>query len=192
MIDAIDNVDTKADLIQCCVVNSIDLLVSTGSGARLDAAPMRLVALPKTKTDPLVRSIRQALRQRKVNAQHVQCVVSAEIPPKGLTPLEKQLQTDDNNDNNDNNNNGNDTKSKTQPGELAVLPNFRVRIMPVYAPLPCAFGTALAASTIQLALQQQQNHNPFFANNNKAMPLQHHLTKQQITNFTSKLNEMEV
>lgn len=65
---------------------------------------MRVADLLETSTDPLVRAIRRILRKRQIE-RGIACILSAELPQKTLQPIDDAV---------------------TAPGELSVLPNFRV------------------------------------------------------------------
>lgn len=123
-------------------------------GARLDASPMRVADLGETATDPLIRSIRKLLRRRNIS-DGVLCIASDELPQKNLLPLEDNVEN---------------------PAELSVLPNFRVRIMPVYSPLPCAFGAVLAQQVLNWASfkdQEVEKPLPVQLSNKKMAQLKH-------------------
>ncbi len=64
VIDAIDHLTSKCFLINYCRVNGLPLVVSTGSGGRLDPTQVRLMDLGRTKTDPLARAVREILRKK--------------------------------------------------------------------------------------------------------------------------------
>jgi tRNA A37 threonylcarbamoyladenosine dehydratase len=63
VIDAIDNITAKCHLIATCVKEGIPLVVSTGSGGRMDPTQIRVADLAETANDPLARSVRKILRQ---------------------------------------------------------------------------------------------------------------------------------
>ncbi|PIU20647.1 MAG: tRNA threonylcarbamoyladenosine dehydratase [Elusimicrobia bacterium CG08_land_8_20_14_0_20_59_10] len=62
VIDAIDHVTSKCFLINYCRSNNIPLIVSTGSGGRLDPTQVRVTDLGLTRLDPLARAVRRILR----------------------------------------------------------------------------------------------------------------------------------
>lgn len=64
VIDAIDNVTAKCHLIDYCHRENIPIVVSTGSGGRMDPTQVRTADLGKTEKDPLARAIRRVLRER--------------------------------------------------------------------------------------------------------------------------------
>lgn len=64
VIDAIDNVTAKCHLIAFCRKENIPLVVSTGSGGRLDPTFIRVGDLGLTEQDPLARAVRGILREK--------------------------------------------------------------------------------------------------------------------------------
>lgn len=64
VIDAIDHVTSKCFLIDYCRRHSIPLIVSTGSGGRLDPTQAKVVDLGRTKYDPLAKAVREILRNQ--------------------------------------------------------------------------------------------------------------------------------
>ncbi|MEI8347363.1 MAG: tRNA threonylcarbamoyladenosine dehydratase, partial [Pseudomonadota bacterium] len=64
VIDAIDHVTSKCFLINYCRTRKIPIVVSTGSGGRLDPTQVRVADLAQTKMDPLARAIRGILREK--------------------------------------------------------------------------------------------------------------------------------
>lgn len=163
LVDCIDNVDTKAYLIEFCVRHNISVVVCTGSGARLDPAPMLVNDLQESHTDPLIRSIRRLLRKERDVGRGVRCVASDEVPTAQLLPVPDES-----------------VAKVANTGELAVLPNFRVRIMPVYSPLPCAFGSVLAQEVLRGVAAP--------AVGAVAPPVAAHLSAKQVGNLKNRLS----
>ena len=64
VIDAIDHITSKCFLINYCRSNSIPMIVSTGSGGRMDPTQVRIMDLGLTEMDPLARAVRQILREK--------------------------------------------------------------------------------------------------------------------------------
>ncbi len=79
VIDAIDSLDAKADLIEACVRRGIPVFSSMGAALRTDADAVRTGNLFKTEVCPLARKLRTLLRQRGVSAP-VFCVYSVQPP----------------------------------------------------------------------------------------------------------------
>ena len=64
VVDAIDNITAKCHLINYCRTRNIPIVVSTGSGGRMDPAHVKVADLAQTTVDPLARSVRKVLRDK--------------------------------------------------------------------------------------------------------------------------------
>jgi len=64
VIDAIDHVTSKCFLIRYCREQKIPMVVSTGSGGRLDPTRVQVADLARTDVDPLARAIRDILKKK--------------------------------------------------------------------------------------------------------------------------------
>ena len=135
VVDAIDNLNTKADLLAYCYENKIRVVCACGSAAKCDPTRLRISTVENSSEDPLARAIRQRLRlQRGLTNTGIPVVYSTERTTRGLLPL-KDFQADN-------------------PKEFQTLDKFRVRILPVIAPLPSIMGNAIASYILcQLAEQ---------------------------------------
>ncbi len=78
IVDAIDSLDAKADLLVQAVKGGIPVIASMGMGNRLDPSALCLSDLSKTHTDPLAKRLRQALRP--CDLTKIQVVFSKERP----------------------------------------------------------------------------------------------------------------
>jgi tRNA A37 threonylcarbamoyladenosine dehydratase len=128
VIDAIDNIDSKVALLHYCYSNSIKVISAMGAGAKSDPTRIFIGDISATTDDPLSKSTRVRLRQLGVS-EGIPVVFSSEkwSPGKAeLLPLPE------------------DEFVKGNVGELGVLQNFRVRIMPVLGTMPAIFGLAVA------------------------------------------------
>lgn len=63
VIDAIDNVRTKASLIAYCKRNKINVITIGGAGGQTDPTQIQIVDLSKTIQDPLLAKVRSVLRK---------------------------------------------------------------------------------------------------------------------------------
>ena len=125
VIDAIDNRQTKTDLLAYCQRNGIRVVSCMGAGGRVDPSRVQLARLPETRNDPLCRVMRLMLRQQGVDADEIPVVYSSEKPPASLLDLNDE--------------------AADNPDEYQLLPNFRVRIMPVMGAIPAMFGMVAAS-----------------------------------------------
>ncbi|KAF1812582.1 hypothetical protein P152DRAFT_435843 [Eremomyces bilateralis CBS 781.70] len=132
VIDAIDNIETKVDLLHYCHKNDIPVISSMGAGCKSDPTRIFIGDISASTDDPLSRSVRRRLRLLGV-ADGVPVVFSSEkfVPGKAkLLPLPD------------------DEFEKGKVGELGVMPDFRVRILPVLGTMPAMFGLTIANHVI--------------------------------------------
>ena len=78
VIDAIDSVKSKLNLIIYCINNNINIVSSMGMGNRIDPSLVKITDISKTEYDPLSKIIRKKLRENKIN--HLKVVYSSERP----------------------------------------------------------------------------------------------------------------
>ena len=71
VIDAIDMVTSKIDLLVRCQSMSIPVISSMGTGNKLDATQLVVTDISKTHTCPLAKVMRKELRNRGVKKQKV-------------------------------------------------------------------------------------------------------------------------
>lgn len=81
IIDAIDTVSAKLDLIETAKAYGIPIISAMGCGNRLDPSYVRCMDLYETKNDPLCRVMRHECRKRHID--HLKVVYSME---KAMTP----------------------------------------------------------------------------------------------------------
>lgn len=167
IIDAIDNLDTKIDLLKYCAKNELRVFSSMGAGAKADPSRIQISDISTTAEDPLARVVRRELRAAGVppippaglprdeqgrprdepftdadfeQQWMIPCVYSTEKSDTHLLPL------------------ADEEFSKGDVNELAAFEDFRVRILPVLGPLPAMFG--LAAATYVLCDLAQYKLEP--------------------------------
>ena len=78
VIDAIDTVKAKLDIISYCINNKINIISSMGMGNRIDPSLVKITDISKTEYDPLSKIIRKKLREKNIN--HLKVVYSSERP----------------------------------------------------------------------------------------------------------------
>lgn len=78
VIDAIDTVTAKIELIKRCTELNVPIISSMGTGNKLDPSHLQITDIYKTKVDPLAKVMRRELKARRVK----KCLVaySDEIP----------------------------------------------------------------------------------------------------------------
>ncbi|KIM28523.1 hypothetical protein M408DRAFT_47445, partial [Serendipita vermifera MAFF 305830] len=134
IVDAIDNISTKVDLLSYCHSKSLKVISSMGAGAKCDPSHIQSADISQTVADPLARSVRRRLRMHPVHPvlSGIPVVYSTEVPSSndpnalGLLPL------------------ADEEFEKGAVHELAPFADFRVRILPVLGMLPAIFGMHIA------------------------------------------------
>ncbi|WP_142413134.1 tRNA threonylcarbamoyladenosine dehydratase [Hathewaya massiliensis] len=80
VIDAIDTVSSKIEVIDYCYKNNIKIISSMGTGNKLDPTKFKITTLNKTKVCPLAKVMRHELRKRGI--EKVKVLYSEELPRK--------------------------------------------------------------------------------------------------------------
>ena len=88
VIDCIDTVTAKLDLIQRCTTLGVPIISAMGSGNKLDPTAFVVTDLAKTEGCPLARIMRKELRKRGV--EHLKVVYSKELPRSPIQPAQAE------------------------------------------------------------------------------------------------------
>lgn len=132
IIDAIDNIETKVALLKYCHDNNLPVISSMGAGCKSDPTRIIVGDIGNSTDDGLSRATRRRLKLLGVT-KGIPVVYSAEQAGEGkaeLLPLpDEEFQ-------------------KGSVGDLAAMPNFRVRILPVLGTMPAIFGLTVANHVI--------------------------------------------
>ena len=83
VVDAIDTVSSKLEIIKYCNAHNIKLISCMGTGNKLDASKFEIADISKTSVCPLAKVIRKELK--KLNIQHLKVLYSKEEPLKTNT-----------------------------------------------------------------------------------------------------------
>ena len=132
VVDAIDNIDTKVSLLKYCHDRRLRVISAMGAGCKSDPTRLMVGDISATTDDGLSRATRRRLKLQGV-VQGIPTVFSTEKTGDGkaeLLPLPE------------------DEFQKGSVGDLGVLPDFRVRILPVLGTMPAVFGYAAANHVI--------------------------------------------
>jgi tRNA A37 threonylcarbamoyladenosine dehydratase len=132
VIDAIDNIDSKVALLNYCYKNNLKVISSMGAGCKSDPTRIFIGDISASTDDPLSKSTRRKLRLLGVN-DGIPVVFSTERPGPGKAELQPLKEEE---------------VAKGNVGELGVLADFRVRILPVLGTMPAIFGLAVANHVI--------------------------------------------
>ncbi|KAK5955865.1 hypothetical protein OHC33_003506 [Knufia fluminis] len=132
VVDAIDNIDTKVQLLQYCALHDIKVISAMGAGTKSDPTRICVGDISTSIEDPLSKATRRRLRLQGISSG-IPVVFSTEKPGPGkaeLMPVAEQ------------------EVEKGNVGDLGVLPEFRVRILPVLGTMPAMFGYTVANHVI--------------------------------------------
>ena len=132
VIDAIDNIDSKVELLKYCYDNNLPVISSMGAGTKSDPTRIMVGDIGTSTDDGLSRATRRRLKLLGVTSG-IPVVYSTEKMGEGkaaLLPLPE------------------DEFKKGDVGDLAALPDFRVRILPVLGTMPAVFGYTVANHVI--------------------------------------------
>lgn len=132
VVDCIDNIDTKIDLLAFCYKNDIPVISSMGAACKSDATRINVGDVSVSDEDPLARAVRRRLKKLGIS-NGITTVFSAEKPdPRkaSLLPL------------------ADEEFERGKVDELSALQNFRVRILPVLGTMPGMFGLAIATRIV--------------------------------------------
>lgn len=80
VVDAIDTVAAKLDIIEKCTVSGTPIISAMGCGNRLDPTKLVVTDINKTEMDPLAKVMRKELRNRGI--KRLKVVYSTEQPIK--------------------------------------------------------------------------------------------------------------
>lgn len=113
VVDCIDTVAAKLDLVERCTTLQVPILSAMGSGNKLDPTAFRVTDLSKTQGCPLARVMRKELRKRGIT--HLKVVYSTEEPLTPLQPSEEEASA------------GTDTRPRSTarratPGSISFVP----------------------------------------------------------------------
>lgn len=83
VLDCIDSIACKAELVMQCLRHGVPVASSMGAGGRLDVSKIKVGPLAKTEICPLARQMRIRLRKAGVTMRYP-VVYSTEVPIKAL------------------------------------------------------------------------------------------------------------
>lgn len=128
IVDAIDNIDSKVDLLHYCHQNSLQVISSMGAGCKSDPTRVIIGDISASIEDPLSRSTRRRLKLLGISTG-IPVVFSTEKSSSEkaqLLPLPEE------------------EFKKGDVKDLSVMKDFRVRILPVLGTMPAVFGLCIA------------------------------------------------
>mmetsp|Transcript_6360 Transcript_6360/g.8222 ORF Transcript_6360/g.8222 Transcript_6360/m.8222 type:complete len:430 (+) Transcript_6360:14-1303(+) len=134
ILDCIDDVSTKADLIAYCQKNNIQVITCCAAGGKADPTRLHMGMLSDASRDPLASKMRWKLKKMDCDIDNIMTVYSSENPRVKLLPLTAE--------------------QMEAPKEFGIVDNFRTRVMPVLGTSPAVMGQAMA-SYVLCALAKQ-------------------------------------
>ena len=146
VLDCIDNIHTKIDLLAYCHENKIPIISSMGSACKADPSRVQIADISSTSEDKLAKSVRSRLKRKGINSG-IPVIYSTEKPQVKILGLHDE--------------------ASSEPKEFATLPSFRVRILPVLGALPAIFGASMASYV--LCKIGQFNMEPLMIKNRHSM-----------------------
>lgn len=66
LIDAIDDIPMKQEIIKKCLNNDIDIISSMGTGNKINPSLLEITDIKKTSYDPLAKKIRKYLKENNI------------------------------------------------------------------------------------------------------------------------------
>ena len=125
VLDCIDDVNTKAELITYCISHGINIITSMGAGGKADPTKLRIGSLGDCVKDPLAAKIKWKLKKHGISPDDVTTIYSVEKPVVELLPLSDE--------------------QASAPQDFAAVDYIRLRVMPVLGTSPAIFGQAMAS-----------------------------------------------
>lgn len=86
VIDCIDTITAKLELVTRCTALQIKIISAMGTGNKFDPSAFVVTDLSKTQGCPLARTMRKELRKRGIH--HLKVVYSTELPTSPLRPVD--------------------------------------------------------------------------------------------------------
>jgi tRNA A37 threonylcarbamoyladenosine dehydratase len=95
VVDAIDTISCKWELIKVCLDNDIKFISCMGMGNREDLTKIEITTLDKTNYDPVAKKLRELVRKenRSKDMKKIKVVFSNEIPIKQQKVINKEGET---------------------------------------------------------------------------------------------------
>lgn len=135
VIDAIDDVPTKADLIATCLDRNIRILSCMGAGGKSDVTRLHISDLRTASRDPLASKLRQHLKKRLPDDSYLDDMERLAIVYSSEKPVTKLA-------------GWTDEQLAAGVDQFGAVAGMRIRVMPVLGTMPAVMGQALAAMAL--------------------------------------------
>ena len=166
VIDCIDDLDSKIDLIHYCIENNINIVSSMGAAGKYDPSKIRYSIFDRIGGDAMGKRIRYWYNKKyKDLPRQMMCIYSTEKTFKGLSAIDE---------------------NKIQNAEkYRVNFNERIRSLPVFACLPSAFGQCIAGRVVGELNQCKFTHYEEYkeGNRDKEVMIGHITLSKSIEDF---------
>lgn len=107
VVDAIDTLSLKWELIKRCLKDNLNFISSMGMANKIDLTKVKITTLDKTINDPVSKKLREFARKDKMDLKKIPVIFSSELPFKQQTIV---------------NNESNVLKVKVPPASLIFTP----------------------------------------------------------------------
>eukprot|EP00913_Durusdinium_trenchii_P018035 g16947.t1 len=129
VVDCIDDVKTKVELLAFCSARGLPVVSALGSGAKDDPTKICVAqGLRDIDNDPLATKLRKACSTQGMDWSHISFIYSSQKVQRALLPLSDE--------------------QRSNPEEFGSVANFRLRVIPVLGPQPAAAGMAIASQVL--------------------------------------------
>ncbi len=127
VVDAIDDIPTKAHLVAGCVNRGIRFISSMGAACKADPTRIHIGDLRSATKDPLCTKLRWQLRKLDIDIDHplMTIIYSSEKVTSQLAPLTAE--------------------QAAAPKEFGAVDNMRLRVLPVIGTMPAIIGQSCAS-----------------------------------------------
>ena len=112
VVDAIDTVTAKIELVIQCQKAGVPIMSSMGAGNKLDPTQFRVADIYKTRMDPLAKVMRRELKKRGVNKLKVVYSEEEPVTPADNADIQNDVGTD-----------RPGSKRRSTPGSTAFVPS---------------------------------------------------------------------
>lgn len=89
VVDAIDNIHTKVQLLVECKTRGIEVLCVCGAGGKADPTRLKIADIAESTIDPLGRAVRYQLKNKYKFTGEIPALFSTEQPRCGLLPFDE-------------------------------------------------------------------------------------------------------
>ncbi|KAI9459319.1 hypothetical protein F5148DRAFT_1276818 [Russula earlei] len=146
VVDAIDNVGTKVELLAYCVRNDLDVFSSMGAGTKSDPTRVQIADLSATHYDPLARAVRQRLRATLSRSAPSDIAPPSGPPPPPTAKTDEEEEEEEEEEGDD----GVDSPSPGPPTAAAASASAWER------PIPVVYSTEVPGDVTLLPLAEAE------------------------------------